>query len=147
MTVHLLKMCVGIDSVRDLKKAQARRLKVMRERGEQPVLRHWTRNMPRRAEEVSDGGSLYWIIKGAIRVRQPITAIELADHADSGKKCALVLSPDLIETLPVPARPMQGWRYLPAPDAPPDLGSVRRADGLEEMPEEMAEELRGLGLI
>jgi hypothetical protein len=147
MSVHLLKMCVGIDSVAQLRKAQARRLEAMAARGEEPVLRHWTRNTPRRADEVIDGGSLYWIIKGAIRVRQRITAIEQAENAGANKKCALVLAPELVETMPAPARPMQGWRYLDPSSAPVDLSDAPSVDGLEEMPEPMVRELRDLGLI
>jgi hypothetical protein len=147
MPVNLLKMCVGIDSVVQLRRAQARRLEAMAARGEDPVLRHWTRNTPRRADELTDGGSLYWIIKGAIRVRQRITAIEQAKNTGANKKCALVLAPELVETLPVPARPMQGWRYLEGPSAPADLSTLPAIDGLEEMPEPMVQELRDLGLI
>ena len=147
MTVHLLKMCVGIDSVADLREAQARRLAAMAARGTEPKLCHWTRNTPRRSDEVTDGGSLYWIIKGAIRARQAITAIEQSEDAEAQKKCGLVLAPDLVETVPVPARPMQGWRYLEVASAPMDLSAAPAIEGLEEMPEPLVRELRDLGLI
>ncbi|MDP6350821.1 MAG: DUF1489 domain-containing protein [Alphaproteobacteria bacterium] len=145
MTVHLLKMCVGIDSVRHLRNAQRHRLERMAAAGEPAMLRHWTRNRPRRAAEVCDGGSIYWIIKGQIRVRQRITDIEVVADRHAAKRCALVLDTELVETAPRPARPIQGWRYLEPVDAPPDRGSV--PDDAEDMPETMARELQDLGLL
>ncbi len=145
MTVHLLKMCVGIGSVRHLRNAQRRRLERMAAAGEPEMLRHWTRNRPQRGAEVCDGGSIYWIIKGQIRVRQRITAIEIVTDPQAAKKCALVLDSELVETVPRRARPIQGWRYLEATDAPPDLGTVPEDAG--DMPEAMARELQDLGLL
>lgn len=144
MTVHLLKMCVGVDSVAELRALQARRLERLRAGGEPGALRHWTRNFPRRAAEIEGSGSLYWIIKGFVRVRQGIVALERVE-AESLKRCAIVLDPLLVETVPRRCRPMQGWRYLEAADAPPDL--PRRARDEAAMPPEMAAELRALGLL
>jgi len=140
MPLHLLKLCVGIDSVGHLRERQAARIAEAEERGVAPELRHWTRHAPRRAGEILDGGSLYWVIRGVIAARQQVLSIERRESPDGNKRCAFVLDPALVETLPVPCRAFQGWRYLEANDAPPDRGE-------DEMPQEMARELRALGLI
>ena len=144
MTVHLLKLCVGVESVDHLAQLQAQRLETMRKAGETPRLRHVTRNKPRRADEVLDGGSLYWVIKGFVRVHQAITALEQVT-TDEGQKCAIILDSKLVETEYQPRRPHQGWRYLEPTNAPPDRKGGGR--GLEEPSPEMLSELRELGLI
>ena len=111
--------------------------------GEEPRLRHVTRHWPRRAAEILAGGSLYWVIKGAVRVRQPVVAIESAVGDASRKRCALVLDPALIRTEPQPRRPHQGWRYFGSADAPPDLEAAGSTDAAPEL----AAELRALGLL
>ncbi len=145
MALHLLKMCVGIDSIDHLRQVQAARLARLRDAGEAARLCHWTRNMPRRAGEVTDGGSIYWIVKGYIRVRQRILAIERVQDRPAPKNCALVLDSRLVATVPRRARPIQGWRYLAPADAPRD-GRHVPAD-IDGMPDAMAEELRELGLL
>jgi len=145
MSVHLIKLCVGIDTVRQLARAQARRLDDARRRGKTPELMHITRNTPRRAGEILDGGSLYWVIKGFIRVRQGIIDIRAVERDDGRPACALVLDPGLVATQLRSFRAFQGWRYFPVEDAPPDArGDAESGDGV---PEEMAAELRGLGLL
>jgi hypothetical protein len=144
MTVHLLKLCVGVESVDQLARYQVQRLEAMRKAGETPRLRHVTRNTPRRAEEVLDGGSLYWVIKGFVRVHQRIIGLEPVT-TDEGQKCAIILDPNLVETEYQPRRPHQGWRYLEPADAPRDRKAGR--GGLEEPSPEMLSELRELGLI
>ncbi len=144
MVLHLLKMCVGIDSIACLRVRQAERLERLRAGGEPAVLRHLTRHMPRRAGDIAGRGSLYWIVGGCIRVRQRIAALEPIGDAAGLKRCAIVLDPALIETEPRRARPMQGWRYLEDRDAPPDRPAIRTNDSL---PPAMAAELRELGLI
>ncbi|MCZ6720877.1 MAG: DUF1489 domain-containing protein [Proteobacteria bacterium] len=145
MALNLLIMCVGIESVGHLERVTAKELADAKRLNEPPYLKHWTRNRPRRADELSAGGSLYWIIKGAIRVRQPIVGIEALENPVGGKRCCILYGPELIRTLPVPRDPMQGWRYLEAKDAPPDLESVPEEAG--DMPPEMVAELRSLGLL
>ena len=138
MTIHLLKMCVGVDSVDQLRQWQAQRLA----RGE--TLRHVTRYKPRRGHEVLAGGSLYWIIRGAIRVRQRIIGFEEV-VTDVGLKCGLLLGTDLIATLPQPRRPHQGWRYLASDAVPEDLDKAAAAGS--ELPPEMLAVLRELGIM
>lgn len=135
--VHLLKICVGVARVEQLELWQGER----QARGEQ--LRHVTRNRPRRDTEVLAGGSLYWIIAGAIRVRQRIVGLEQV-QTDTGRKCALILGPELVRTEPWLRRPHQGWRYLERKDAPPDL-DINGTD-LDELPPELRVSLRDIGV-
>jgi hypothetical protein len=145
MTVHLVKMCVGIDSVRQLAARQKSRLERAREMGEEAVLRHVTRNRPRRAEELCEDGSLYWVVRGFIACRQRVIACEDCKKADGRPACGLILDSELVRTELRPARPFQGWRYLPAEKAPPDVHG--RVHGFSELPSEMVSELRALGLL
>jgi hypothetical protein len=102
--------------------------------------------MPRRAAEIEGEGSLYWIIRGHIRARQRITALERIEDAEAVKRCAIVLDPEIVETQARRARPMQGWRYFEANDVPADL-NVQGGDHQYEMPPQMVAELRELGLL
>jgi len=141
--MHLIKLAVGAESVDSLAEWQRRRLEVMRANGEPPILRHVTRHTPRRAAELLDGGSLYWVIRGVIRVRQRLTAIE--PFGDDGRtRCALILDPSLVRTVNRLHRAFQGWRYLKPEDAPPDSDGTGADDVL---PPTLAGELRDLGLL
>ena len=104
---------------------------------------HVTRNRPRRAAEILDGGSIYWIIKGVMIARQKIIDLAEVQRADGRPACGLVLSSELVATTPTKMRIFQGWRYLEAEDAPADLS--RAAD--ESMPPALAAELRALGIL
>ena len=145
MTVHLIKLAVGVESVDHLAALQSGRLAEARTQAREPVLRHITRSRPRRAGEVVDGGSLYWVIKRVIQVRQRIVDVQSAAKADGRPACALVLDPDLVRIRPRAHRPFQGWRYLRPEDAPPD--GHTGSGGVDALPSEMAEELRRLGLL
>jgi hypothetical protein len=135
MALHILKLCVGVDDIDQLHSLQRRRLK------EQGAVRHFTRHRPRRADEITAGGSIYWIIRGHIQVRQRILAIEDAANPD-GKRCALVLESSLIPTEPQPRRPHQGWRYLESRDAPADLVRGTSDDAL---PAPLVQKLKEIG--
>ena len=137
MTVHLKKLSVGSHSLETLRAWQALRL------SETGRLIHVTRNRPRRAEEILDGGSIYWIIKGVMSARQQIIDLAAAQRADGQVACGLVLSPNLVATVPIKMRIFQGWRYLEAEDAPADL-----TDPVDEsMPPTLVAELRELGVL
>ena len=144
MPLGLLKMCVGVSEIDQLARWQHERLLRLRETGNPAKLRHVTRNRPRRADEILDGGSLYWVIKGCVRVRQRITALERVENEKGLTKCGLVLDPILVQTELQPRRPHQGWRYLEEDDAPPDLPGGYTA---YDMPEAMIAKLRELGLL
>ena len=109
-----------------------------------PPLRHFTRNFPKRAEELLDGGSMYWVITGTILVRQRLAGIERATESDGTPCAALMLDPKLIRVEARPMRAFQGWRYLPPADAPADLTA---ASASAEMPEELRRQLAALGLL
>ena len=121
MALNILKLCVGADSVEDLLQWQAQHL------GHWPAGRaeHITRMWPKRAEEVLDGGSLYWVIKGQVLARQRILALEPRQGADGIARCALVLDAQVIRTEAAARRPFQGWRYLAAEESPRDLPKGR----------------------
>jgi len=145
MTVHILKLSVGIDSLSHLAERQRQRIVDAAKAGDAAQLRHLTRATPRRAEEVLDGGSIYWVIKGAIRGRQRIVGIDTAVNHLGLARCALIFDPELVPVRARPHRPFQGWRYLEMADVPPDAVGVTDQSG--DMPAEMAEELRALGLL
>ncbi len=142
MALHLIKLCVGIDRLDQLQALYLARIKARIARGERPNPFHVTRMTPRRADEVLDGGSLYWVIKRVVQARQPIVAMEEVIGEDGIKRCRLVLGLDLIPTAPQPRRPFQGWRYFKASDAPPDL--MARGGGAE-LPGELRAHLREIG--
>ena len=138
MPLHLVKLCVGCRDIAHLGAFQKARLEATGRNA------HVTRMVPRRAREILDGGSLYWVINGMITVRQRIVAIEPFVDDDGVKRCRLELNPELVPVRPVPRRPFQGWRYLKDEDAPPDMDM---ADGEEDLPEDMRRDLGSLGLL
>ena len=144
MTVHLVKLCVGVSEPEELSAWQKRRWNEAKKAGRKPECRHITRNMPKRAEEILDGGSLYWVMKGVIRVRQRIKGVESIVW-NGEPHCKLVLDRKLVRVTPRPMRAFQGWRYLETAAAPPDLQALGK--GAVDMPAKMIEELRTLGLL
>jgi hypothetical protein len=109
-----------------------------------PPLRHTTRNTPKRAAELCDGGSIYWVIGGAVLVRQRILNILPETESDGSPCAALVLDPALVRVEARAMRAFQGWRYLKPEDAPADLNTTQDT---ADMPETMRRELAALGLL
>jgi hypothetical protein len=144
VTLHLIKLCVGADDVEDLRTWQAERLAEKRKKKEKPVLAHVTRMVPTRAADILDGGSLYWVMKGYIRCRQRLLAIEPFVDGEGIKRCRLVLDPEIVLVRRRERRAFQGWRYFEAKDAPADVKGV---DDVDDMPEAMRAELEALGLL
>jgi hypothetical protein len=145
MALHLIKLCVGCDSVRDLQDWIRQKLRDKRRRGEKAEHIHRTRMVPKRAEELTDGGSLYWVIRGEIMCRQRIRAVRPFRDKDGVGRCGLVLEPKVVLVTPRPYRAFQGWRYFAPADVPPDLDKA--APGAAAMPEKLRRELRELGLM
>lgn len=130
MPLHMIKLCVGISDVETVEKNAARS--------------NWrvvhTRMTPKRAAEIEDGGSLYWVIKGVVVCRQPILEITTVGEGKTSR-CEIKLEATVIRTAPMARRPFQGWRYLEPKDAPPDLSIAEATD----LPPDLAKELRELG--
>lgn len=145
MPLHLIKLSVGTDSVADLEDWIAQKLKAQKKAGRKPERIHTTRMVPKRADELVNGGSIYWVIRGQIMCRERILAIRPFTDKDGIHRCRLVLDPKCVLVEPRPRSAFQGWRYLEAKDAPRDLS--RAAPGAAKMPEQMRRELRELGLL
>jgi hypothetical protein len=143
MTVHLLRMAVRIESIAQLKEIQAERRASTKEKR----LYTFTRNVPRRIDELIDGGSIYWVVKRLIRVRQEILSISQEINDEGRKYCAIELNsvPVLLE--PRRQKAFQGWRYLKPEEAPKDLPEGSSLETETDMPSEMLAELKELGLI
>ena len=144
MTLHLLKLCVGCEAVEDLISWQAERMAERRAAGDDPLPFHVTRMWPKRQAELTDGGSLYWVIKGFVLCRQRILGLEPRLGADGIARCAIRLDPAVVRTLPQPRRPFQGWRYLRPEDAPRDLAA---ATALPDLPHRLVAGLAALGVL
>jgi hypothetical protein len=145
MTLHLIKLCVGAASIEDLADWQKARAAERKKAGQSSRIFHTTFQTPKRDAELLDGGSLYWVIKGIVQARQKLLGFEQGKKSDGSPACLIVLDAALVPVRPVPHRAFQGWRYLDAADAPPDLGRGDRQ--LAELPPKMRRELAELGLI
>jgi hypothetical protein len=145
MPLHLIKLCVGCDSVADLEDWIEQKLQEKKKRSQKPEHFHTTRMVPKRAEELTAGGSLFWVIRGQITCRERILAVRPFTDKDGIGRCRVVLDGKLVLVEPRPRSAFQGWRYLEAKDAPRDLS--RAAPGAAKMPEQMRRELRELGLL
>lgn len=145
MPLHLIKLCVGCDSITDLEEWIEENRALNRRMGREYEQTHTTRMVPKRVEELLDGGSLYWVIKGQVAARQALIDIRPFTDGDGIGRCRLVLDTKVIPVEPRPYRPFQGWRYLAAKDAPKDIDL--KAGDLSKMPEEMRRALAELGLL
>lgn len=146
MTVHLVKLCVGTETIGDLEHWVKRRTSDNAKSGQGRVHDHITRMYPRRIEDLLDGGSIYWVIKGMIKVRQKLVGFENCTGADGIKRCRFLIDPPLITTQPHPRRAFQGWRYLTTDDAPADTISGTSL-GKQGPPPALNAELAALGLL
>ena len=140
-TVHLIKLCVGAERVEDLTDWQA----TARAKGPDGRPRHVTRMWPKRAGEVVNGGSLYWVFKGLVLCRQRILRLDEVDRGDGILRCGIVLDPEAIPVAPTPKRPFQGWRYLDPADAPRDLPKGRPSE--EALPPALQSALAEIGVL
>lgn len=144
MTLHLIKLSVGPDSLEDLAAWQKQRLREMKAAGARPELVHVTRQTPKRAAEILDGGSIYWVIKGWIVARQKLLELRPLEK-DGVSYCGLVCDKKLVPVKWQQRRAFQGWRYLEGGDAPADLPP--RGAGDDALPDALRQELMALGLI
>jgi hypothetical protein len=144
MPLHLIKLCVGADTVQDLEAWIKQKLKALKKGSPREHI-HTTRMVPKRADELTDGGSLYWVIRGQIMCREKISAIRPFVDKEGIGRCRVVMVPKVVLVEPRPFRAFQGWRYLAPKDAPRDLD--RAAPGARDMPETLRRELTQLGLL
>lgn len=138
MTLHLIKLCVGVTEVDELESW------IRDCRSGRDSLDHVTRMFPKRAQDILAGGSLFWVIRGMILCRQPIAALEAVTGADGIERCRIAFKPKIVLVRPTPRRAFQGWRYLEPSDAPPDLPKSMSASGLSD---KMRRDLAELGLL
>lgn len=139
--LHLIKLSVGSKNVESMADWQATR----RAQTEDGLPRHVTRMWPRRADEVLEGGSLYWVIQGLVQCRQRIVRFDEVIGQDGIRRCAIVLDPEIVRTTSARKRPFQGWRYLQPGDAPPDLPASRQED--DALPADLSAALADIGVL
>ncbi len=145
MVLNLVKLCVGCDSVEHLVESVERRKEQQQKAGEALEYIHTTRMIPKRASELEQGGSLYWVIKGNIQCRQRLMAVRPFTDANGISRCDLVMEPKVISTYWQPKRAFQGWRYFKGSEAPADLAGGK--EGMASVPAELRLELAELGLL
>ncbi|MFT3730296.1 MAG: DUF1489 domain-containing protein [Hyphomicrobium sp.] len=145
MTLHLVKLCVGVSAVDELAAWQTEHRR-RKSRDGIDCAYHRTFQTPKRQAELLDGGSIYWVIRGVILVRQKLIGFEEGARDDGSACCNLMFDPALVLVRPTPRRAFQGWRYLDAADAPPDLKSGKKGQ-VAAMPAAMRKKLADLGLI
>ena len=142
--IHMIKLCVGVSTLEELESYREERAHWWGADYGEDVHVHRTRTRPRRAAQMEGLASIYWVISGVVRCRQPILRLAEAVDEQGQSCCDIIMSPELVRTVPRPKGPFQGWRYLEPRDAPADLESGGFA---EEGSIELAEELARLGLI
>jgi len=142
--MHLIKLSVGVATLEELESYRSERAHWWGLDYGEDVHVHRTRTMPKRRGEIEGQGSIYWVISGVIRARQPILRLAEAVDKDGIPRCDIILAPDMVRVAPRPRQAFQGWRYLDPKDAPPDLSAAGFA---EDGSEELALELSRLGLI
>jgi hypothetical protein len=145
MPLHLIKLAVGAESLADLRTWMAERMAEARRRRAPLRHAHVTRMTPKRTDEILDGGSLYWVVKGLISARQEIVGLEPFRDKDGIGRCKIWLDQTVVAVAPRPMRAFQGWRYYEPRSAPPDIDEAQA--GFAAMPEALQRELASLGLL
>lgn len=142
--MHIIKLCVGVATLEELESYREERAHWWGADYGEGVHVHRTRSMPKRRAEIEGQGSIYWVISGVVRCRQPVLRLAEAVDGQGLGCCDIIMAPELIRTVPRPKSPFQGWRYLKLEDAPADLGAGAQDEGGSP---ELAEELARLGLL
>jgi hypothetical protein len=143
-TIHMIKLCVGVSTLEELEGYRNERAHWWGADYGEDVHVHRTRTRPKRWEEIEGIGSIYWVIAGVVRCRQPILRLAEAIDENGMACCDIIMAPDMVRTVPRPKSAFQGWRYIDPKDAPPDLARSGFAEGGDPR---LAEELMRLGLI
>ena len=139
--LNIIKLSVGSDNIEMLKQWQEERRSQLDIKHSLHITRMW----PKREAELLNGGSIYWVIKGAIQCRQKMIGFDEIIGADGIRRCGFKLDPELTPTTKALRRPFQGWRYLKLEDCPSDLSASRDSD--DDLPEEMQQSLARLGVL
>ncbi|MEM6386580.1 MAG: DUF1489 domain-containing protein [Pseudomonadota bacterium] len=139
-SLHLIKLCVGAETVKDLTNWQ----KNPRAKGPDGLPRHVTRMWPKREQELLEGGSLYWVFKGIVLCRQRILRLDEVIREDGIRRCGIVLDTEPVRVEPMPKRPFQGWRYLTGEQAPRDL--TRGSTANDDLPPKLIAALSEVGI-
>ena len=142
-SLHILRTAYQIGSMQELSEVQAHFR--MQQHNGRDVVMATTRRKPQREAELLDGGSIYWIIKNQIQARQKILDIDMVEEDADSKHCRIFLDPKIIRVTPKRKRAVQGWRYLQGFDVPKDIGPYYPTD--DDLPEDLAKEIRDLGVI
>ncbi len=142
--IHIIKLVVGID---DLERFYALQQREMFDYHGVPAVPCWTRYKPKRGDEIlQKGGSIYRVIKNRILCRHKILGFEIIEDTPKGTMCMIVQDAMMIETVHMPRRSFQGWRYLKATDAPPDRGVYTGGES-DAIPDDLANELKEAGIL
>ena len=139
--LNIIKLSVGSENIAMLSQLQEERRAQLNVKYSLHITRMW----PKRENELLNGGSIYWVIKGAIQLRQKLIGFDEIVGADGIRRCGFRLDPELIPTTKALRRPFQGWRYLKSEDCPSDLSTSRETD--DDLPEEMQQSLARLGVL
>ena len=146
LSVNIVKLAVGIQSVEELELIQRRFLS-------QPGVDansgfyHSTKLMPKKHEAIVKSGSLYWVIKGVICARQKILSITKQEDPDGIKRCKIFLDNSIIKTAPVRKKPFQGWRYLKKNRTPADITDPVTTTFDDDIPLKVQQQLLEVGLL
>lgn len=143
MTIHLLRMAAGLTELSELHGYIQKEKR--KEKGLGEVSSIYTRNTPKRMADLLEGGSVFNIMRSMIQCRRKILDIRSTKGRDGTQYCEIVLEAQLYRVMPVRFKPFQGWRYLEPEKAPKDLGIYQGGD--DDIPEEMADDLRAAGLL
>ncbi len=142
MSVNLLKPALRAQDIYEVARRQPQWFAPYDDGMAFPV---WTSRKPARAHELINGGSVYWIVKNQIQLRQEILGIEEITEEGEKPSYLIMCAPELIRTQPMARRPFQGWRYLEPSNAPKDLGPVGEVD--QTIDAALEKDLREAGLL
>jgi len=142
--IHIIKLAVGITDIKHFWDIQ--RMHEMDYHGVRAVP-CWTRYKPKRGDEIlREGGSIYRVVKNRIVCRHKILGFEIVETQEKGKMCMIMQDAEMIETVAMPRKAFQGWRYLKPADAPPDKG-IYTGEQTDTIPDDLAEELKDAGIL
>ncbi len=143
--VHIIKLAVGVTDIQHFYELQRRHQMDYHGQAAVPC---WTRYKPKRAEEIiKTGGSIYRVVKNRIVCRHKILGFEIVETEQKGKMCMIMQDAQMIETVHMPKRAFQGWRYLKTADVPQDRGVYVDGGAGADIPEDMEDALKEAGLL